>query len=194
MNDGIVLPATLPELVDHLHELVGDGVALVVRKLIVAAEIARGAVKRRSDDVPADPAIGQMVQGRHLAREQIRQLVERGDCDTEAKMLRRRRHGGDGKQRIVGRRLQSFAQGLVGTAAIDVENTKGVGDEKAIELPALERLGELDPEGQLLVAVRLAVRVPPKPAVVWATVEHLKPLKRMRRSHASHSNSSASSA
>ena len=103
-----------------------------------------------------------MVQGRHLAREQIRQLVERGDCDTEAKTLRRRRHGGDGEQRIVGRRLQSFAQGLVGTVAIDVENAKGVGDEEAIELPALERLGELDPEGQLLVAVRLAVRVPPQ--------------------------------
>ena len=162
VNDGIVLPATLPELVDDLHELVGDGVALVVRNLIVAAEIARGAVERRGDDVPADPAVGQMVQGRHFAREQIRQLVERGDRDTEAKMLRRRRHGGDGEQRIVGRRLQSFAQGLVGTAAIDVENAKGVGDEQAVELPALERLGELDPEGQLLVAVRLAVRVPPQ--------------------------------
>jgi hypothetical protein len=58
--------------------------------------------------------------------------------------------------------LQSFAQGLIGTAAIDVENTKGVGDEKAVEFAALERLGELDPEGQFLVAVRLAVRVPPQ--------------------------------
>jgi hypothetical protein len=50
-------------------------------------------------------------------------------------MLRRRRHGGDGKQGIVGRRLQSFAQGLVGTAAIEVQNAEGVGDEKAVNFP-----------------------------------------------------------
>src|SRR6516165_5035132 len=58
--------------------------------------------------------------------------------------------------------LQSFTQGLVGVAAIDVKNAEGVGDEKAVELPALERLGKLDPEGQLLVAMRLAVRVAPQ--------------------------------
>jgi hypothetical protein len=103
-----------------------------------------------------------MVQRRHLACEQIRQLVERCDSDAEAEMLRRRRHRGDGEQRIVGRRLQSLTQGLVGAAAIEVENAEGVGDEKAVELPALERLGELDPKGQLLVTVRLAVRVPPQ--------------------------------
>ena len=102
-----------------------------------------------------------MVQRRHLACEQIRQLVERCDSDAEAKMLRRRRHRGDGGQRIVGRRLQSLTQGLVGAAAIDVENAEGVGDEKAVELPALERLGELDPKGQLLVTVRLARPSPP---------------------------------
>jgi hypothetical protein len=69
---------------------------------------------------------------------------------------------GYGRQRIVGRRLQSFAQGLVRTAPIDVQNAEGVGDKKAVEFPAFERFGELDPEGQLLVAVRLAVRVSPQ--------------------------------
>jgi hypothetical protein len=156
VNDGVVLPATLPELVHDLHEFVGHGVTFVVRNLIVAAEIARRAVKRRGDDVPADAAIGQMVERRHLAREQIWQLVERSDGDAEAEMPRRRRHGRDRQQRIVGRRLQPFAQGLVGIAAIDVENAERVGNEQTVELPALERLGELDPKGQLLIAVRLA--------------------------------------
>src|SRR4029077_12358623 len=40
VNDGILLPATLPELVDDLHELVGDRIALVVRNLFAAAQIA----------------------------------------------------------------------------------------------------------------------------------------------------------
>jgi hypothetical protein len=162
VNDGVVLPATLPELVDDLHELFGDGVALVMGYLIVAAEVARSAVERRSDDVPADPAVGQMVQGRHLTRKQTRQFVQRSDGDTETKMLSRRRHGGDGEQRIVGRRLQSLAEGLVGAAAIDVEDAESVGDEQAVEFPALKRLCELDPKGQFFVAVRLAVRVPPQ--------------------------------
>jgi hypothetical protein len=63
---------------------------------------------------------------------------------------------------VVGRRLQAFAQRLLRAAAIDIEDAKRVGDEQAVEFSAFERLGELDPERQLLVAVRLAVRMAPQ--------------------------------
>src|SRR5258706_8115799 len=42
---GVVLPASFPELVDHLHVFVGDGVTVVVRRLLVLAGAATGAVE-----------------------------------------------------------------------------------------------------------------------------------------------------
>src|SRR6187402_1983273 len=55
----VVLPASFPELVDHLHIFVGDLVAVVVPGLLVLASPARGAVEIAGDDVPADPTLGQ---------------------------------------------------------------------------------------------------------------------------------------
>ena len=75
----IVFPASLPELVDHLHIFVGDLVAVVVRGLLVLAGAAGGAVEIAGHHVPADPALGQMVERRHPPRERVGRL-DRTDC------------------------------------------------------------------------------------------------------------------
>ena len=85
---GVVLPAAFPELVDHLHIFIGDVVAVVMRGLLVLAGAARGAVEIAGHDVPADPALGQVVERRHPARERIGRLVGEIAGDAEAEMLR----------------------------------------------------------------------------------------------------------
>jgi len=62
---GVVLPASFPELVDHLHVFVGDVVTVVVRGLLVLAGAASGAVEIAGHHVPADPPFGEMVERRH---------------------------------------------------------------------------------------------------------------------------------
>ena len=71
----VVFPASFPELVDHLHIFVGDIVAVVMRGLLVLAGAARRAVEIAGHDVPADPALGQMVERRHPPRERVGRLV-----------------------------------------------------------------------------------------------------------------------
>jgi len=55
--------------------------ALVVRELMVEAEVAGGAVQVGGDDVPADAALGEVVQGSELPREAVRLLVP-GDSSS----------------------------------------------------------------------------------------------------------------
>ncbi len=64
-DDGVVLPAALPELVTDLEVLVGDVVAVVVGHLGGLAEVAGAAVEVGGDDVPADAAVGEVVERRH---------------------------------------------------------------------------------------------------------------------------------
>ena len=114
---GIVLPASFPELVDHLHIFVGDVVAVVMRGLLVLAGAAGRAVEIAGHDVPADAPFGQMVERRHPPRERIGRLVGQIGGDAEAEMLGHRRHRRDQQQGIVGRRLRGVAQRRVGAAA-----------------------------------------------------------------------------
>ena len=83
----VVFPAAFPELVDHLHILLGDGVAVVMRGLPVLPGAARGAVEIAGDDVPSDAALGEMVERRHAARERVGRLERQVAGDAEAEML-----------------------------------------------------------------------------------------------------------
>ena len=85
---GVILPASFPELVDHLHIFVGDIVAVVMRGLLVLAGAAGGAVEIAGDDVPADPAFGQMIERRHPPRERVGRLVGQVAGHAETEMFR----------------------------------------------------------------------------------------------------------
>src|SRR6266705_6011506 len=73
--DRILFPATLPESVDHLHVFLGDLVTLVVAGLRPQSHAGGGAVEIAGDDIPAGPALGQVVERRHAAGERIGRLV-----------------------------------------------------------------------------------------------------------------------
>ena len=64
-----VLPTAFEELVEHLWVFVGIVVAAVVVELGLLAEVARAAFQVGGHYVPADPALGQVVQGRESAGE-----------------------------------------------------------------------------------------------------------------------------
>src|SRR5437879_4201013 len=72
---GVVFPAAFPQLVDDLHVFFGDIVAVVMGVLAGLAHALGGAVEIAGDDVPADAAIGEVIEGRHPAGEWIGRLV-----------------------------------------------------------------------------------------------------------------------
>ncbi len=75
VHDGVVLPGALPQLVADLEVLRGDVVPLVVRTLLAGAEVAGGAVGVGGDQVPADSAVGEVVQGAEPAGQRVGMLV-----------------------------------------------------------------------------------------------------------------------
>lgn len=79
----IVSPAAFEQLVQHLQVFIGLVVAAVVLGLVLQAHGAGGAVEVTGDDVPADPAIAQVVKGGKPPGEQVRRLV--GEVGGQAK-------------------------------------------------------------------------------------------------------------
>ena len=73
--DGVVGPASLPELGHGFEVIVGDVVAAVVRGLPPKSHCAGGAVEIAGDDVPADAAPGQVVERGDAAGEGVGRLV-----------------------------------------------------------------------------------------------------------------------
>ena len=128
----VVLPASFPELVDQLHIFVGDVVAVVMRGLLVLAGAAGGAVEIAGHHVPADPALGQMIERRHSPRERIGRLIGQIAGDAEAEMLGHRGHRRDQHQRLVRGRLRRVAQRRIRTVAIDVVDAEHVGEEQPV--------------------------------------------------------------
>jgi len=66
---GVLVPTTLPQLVEHVEVLVGAIVALVVRQLCRQPHRARRALEVAGHDVPAHAAAGQVVERREAARQ-----------------------------------------------------------------------------------------------------------------------------
>jgi hypothetical protein len=85
VDHRMVIPAGLPELVGDLEILVGLRVALVVGEQPGEPVVTGGAVGIAGDDVPADPAPGQVIQCAELARQVERMLLQgrAGEGETE---------------------------------------------------------------------------------------------------------------
>jgi hypothetical protein len=97
---GVVGPAVLPQLVTEATEFVGHVVAdVVVGKPAEAVGTAR-AFEIRGDDVPPDPAVGQVVQGGDLSGEGKRVRLQHGTREPEAQVSGDRRHRGNEQHRI----------------------------------------------------------------------------------------------
>ena len=157
----VILPGTLPELVKHLEVFVGHVVAVVVLELIVVAHVAGGGGQVAGDDVPADAAVGEVVEGRHAPREGVRVLVAGAGRDAESEVVGDGGHRRNEQHRVVHRNLGAMTdRGLV-AATVDVVGAEHVGDEDAIEVAAFEELRQLRPVAQVLVAPGLIIGVTP---------------------------------
>ena len=99
-DDGVLVPR-VPDLHDGLDELLGTRVAVGVRGVCSAAEVARGDRARRRDDVPAGPAVAQVVDGREAPGEIPRLGVGRRCGREQADVLGRRRKRGEQVDRVV---------------------------------------------------------------------------------------------
>ena len=181
-DHGVVLPGAFPQLVEHLEVLVGVVVAVVVRGLVGLAHVARRRGQVAGDDVPADAAVGQVVERRHAARERIGVLEAGAGGDAEAEVLGDQRHRRHQQQRVVDRDLGGLAdRGLV-AGAVDVVGAEHVGDEQAVEAAALEQLGQLGPVGRgPCSAADWSSGCRHRPGDWWATQFMSKALKRITR-------------
>ena len=157
----VVLPASFPELVDHLHIFVGDVVTVVMRGLPVLAGASGRAVEIAGHHVPADPALGQMVERRHSSRESIGRLVGQVGSHPETEILGDGGHRRNQQQRIVAWRLRGVAQRRVRTTAEHVIDAEHIGEKQAVEPPALQRPGQIGPVGQPVIFRRAVARMGP---------------------------------
>ncbi|OEI67391.1 hypothetical protein Cus16_2991 [Curtobacterium sp. ER1/6] len=162
LDDGVVLPRPLPQLVEHLEVLVGHVVAVVVAQLVGVAHVPGGTRQVPGDDVPADAALRQVVERRHAPRERIGVLVRGPRSDAEAEVLGHRCHRRDEQDRVVHRHLRPGAQGSLVRAAVHVVRPEDVGDEDAVEVPAFEQLRQVRPVRQVVVVPRAVAGVPPQ--------------------------------
>ena len=157
----VVLPASLPELVDHFHIFVGDIVAVVMRGLLVLAGAAGRAVEIAGHHVPADPPFGQMVERRHPPRERIGRLVRQVGGHPKTEIFGDSGHRRNQQQRIICRRLRGVAQRRIRTAAEHVVDAEHIGEKQAIEPPALQRPRQIDPVRQPVIFRRAVARMGP---------------------------------
>ncbi len=169
---GRVVPASLPELVEHFEILVGVVVAPVMGRQAAAALAAMGAVEIAGDDVPADAAAGQVIEGREAPGEGIGRLGMDVDRHAEAEMLGHRRHGGNQQARIVDRELHRLPGGDGDAAAVDVVDAADVGDEQAVEQAALQQLRLVGPVPEGVVRGRPVARMGPQAVVDVADAVH----------------------
>ena len=85
----------------------GRRVGLIVSRPMVA----RRAVEIAGDDVPADAALGEVVERRHPPRERVRGSIGRRRRDAEPEVLGDGRHRRHHQQRVVHRHLRTRPQG-----------------------------------------------------------------------------------
>jgi hypothetical protein len=145
-----------------------------VRPGRVLAHAAGAALEIAGDDVPADPAAGEVVEGRDPAGEGIGVLVGQIGGDAETKMARRLRHGGHQQERIEIGRLRGPRQGRVGAAAVDVVLPEHVGEENSVEEATLGGARQIHPVVEAVIGAAGIARVPPQAGPGVARRGHLE--------------------
>ena len=142
-HHGIGFPR-LPQPGDDVGELVGHLVALVVRPVLVVAVVLRGAIVAAGDAVPADAALGDMVQRIDETRQQVRRVFRHGERRHEAKVLRGLRQPGHEDRRVeLGAALSILQIGVV-VALVGIGHVRGVLDDHVIHARTLHPLGKVD--------------------------------------------------
>lgn len=150
-------------LVHDVHVLVSDAVPLVVLDLRLQPEVPGRALQVRRDDVPAHPALGQVVHRGEAPGERVGRVVRRAGRDAEDEVLG---HGGHGRHRVQGVVHGELGPGRedradVRRALVYVVWAQDVGDEHGVEAGTVEQPGQVCPEAELVVVGRLVARLVP---------------------------------
>ena len=161
-HQRVGLPAALPELVDDLHEVVGHVVPVVVLDLRSAERQRRRVRSPAGDDVPAEPPVGDLIDGGEAAGERIG-LLERGrggDHEAEIRGLghQRRGHG----CRVEPWKLEALDAADVRTLAVDLGPAPGVGEEEEVEVCFLADPGQLRPVVEAVEVHPLVLGIAPQ--------------------------------
>jgi hypothetical protein len=145
LQQGVLLPGALPQLVGDVDVLVCPRVARVVCRQALVTEVAGGVGQVVRDDVPRDPALAGVVQCADPAGEVERVLLQDRGRERDAEVLGRVGDGAGQHRRVVARDLQAGLEVLARVAAVVGVQPDDVGEEDRVELPSLERPREVDP-------------------------------------------------
>ena len=145
-----------------------------MRGLFFLAGAVRRAVEIAGHRVPADPAVGEMIERRHPPRERIRRLIGQVRGYAEAEVFGDGGHRRDKQQRIVGRRLRRVSQRPVRTAAEHVIHAEYIGEKQTVKSSALQRFCQMGPVRQPVVVRRAVAGMGPQPRRLVRDTVHRK--------------------
>jgi hypothetical protein len=100
-----------------------------------------GTIQIAGHYIPANPAIGEMIERRHSACEGVWRLERERASHAKAQVFGRARHRRNQQYRVVERNLSRFGKSRIHIAAVDIIDAEYVGDEKRIKLAAFEDFG-----------------------------------------------------
>ena len=156
-DEGVVLPG-VPEALRHLDELGGAAIAVIVRRMLVVAEVERLRSRRRRHHVPADAALAHLVERRehprHMERIEIGGRRRRDQADVAC----HRRKRAEQRQRLDPHRHRGALPHL---GVVGAERRVAVGVKDEVEQRALGGLGDFDVLAQVRVGVRSHARIAP---------------------------------
>ena len=113
-------------------------IGLIVLGLLIETKVPGRAIQIAGNNIPAEAAFGQMVQGRGSPRKRIGMFI--GECTSypEAEMICDRRHSRHQQERIIHWDLDPALNGRIGFALIYVIRTKDICEKQTVELSALQ--------------------------------------------------------
>ncbi len=188
LNHRIVVPRSLPQFVEHIEVFISDLITMVMHHLGVMPEIACGVGQVRRDDVPANPALGQMIEGTHASGEGKRRLVGGGKGRTKAQVARDRRHGRNHQQRIIAGNLHGFAQRGFRAVAKTIIGSDHIGEEHAVKGAVLQQLSQFGPVIQVVEAMPIVLGMHPQAMDDVAHAIHFKQVDVQLLGHCEHSS------
>src|SRR5579885_2125877 len=103
-----------------------------------------------------------MVERRDQTGEDEGMILEHRAGEGEAQILGRIRHRGYQQGGVVYRNLSCLTQRGPGPSAIDVEDSKNVGEKNASEFAAFQQPTQFNPRRGVVVFVHLITRIAPK--------------------------------
>jgi hypothetical protein len=132
---------------------------------LAEAEVLRGVVADAGDDVPADPAFAEVIEGRQASGEAERMLGHDRAGEGQAEVLghadqRRAKRAG-----IIAGNLQAFLDVGVPGALVGRIDADDVGEKQGVEFALFEQRRQFGPGFELVEMHLRALGVAPQPVV-----------------------------